>query len=114
MELMSRRKKITNDSSEIQSYINEIMREKININAFIKEELDQYNVKNTIDTYCPVCGSDNVNISTKQTRSIDEAATNFYKCIDCGYFSKKFLHDDGTKEFKDKINNLRKSKNKSQ
>ena len=93
--------------SELQQHINEIMRKKIPIKAFIKQEIDQFNVKNTIDIYCPICGSDNVNVSTKQTRSIDEAATNFYKCLECGYYSRKFLHDNGSAEFKEKIKELR-------
>jgi DNA-directed RNA polymerase subunit M/transcription elongation factor TFIIS len=100
--------------SSIQEIINETMRRKIPIEAFIKEHLSADNVKNTVDIYCPVCGSDDVNVSTKQTRSIDEAATNHYKCLRCGFISKKFLKDNGSEAFKKQIkelnDNYRKSK----
>lgn len=92
--------------SEIQKYINKILREKIPIEAFIKEHVSSDSIKNTVDVYCPVCGSDEVNVTTKQTRSIDEAATNFFKCLRCGYISKKFLHNNGTADFKKKIKEL--------
>lgn len=99
-------KKSSKNTSEIQKYMNEIMREKIPLEAFLKENISADNVKNTVDTYCPVCGSDNVNVTTKQTRSIDEAATNFYKCLRCGFMSKKFLKDDGSEAFRNKIKEL--------
>ena len=92
--------------SSIQDIINAAMRKKIPIEAFIKEQLSADSVKNTVDTYCPVCGSDDVNVSTKQTRSIDEAATNFFKCLRCGFVSKKFLHDNGSPDFKKQIKEL--------
>ena len=90
-------------TSSIQEIINESMRKKIPIEAFIKTQLSADSVKNTTATYCPICGSDDVNVTTKQTRSIDEAATNFYKCLRCGFLSKKFLKDDGSAEFKKMI-----------
>ena len=100
--------------SSIQEIINETLRRKIPIEAFIKEHLSADNVKNTVDIYCPICGSDDVNVSTKQTRSIDEAATNYYKCLRCGFISKKFLKDNGSEAFKKEIkelnDNYRKSK----
>lgn len=99
--------------SSIQEIINESMRKKIPIEAFIKEHLSADNVKNTIDIYCPICGSDDVNVSTKQTRSIDEAATNFFKCLRCGFISKKFLKDNGSAEFKKQIKELNDNYKKS-
>ena len=42
------------------------------------------------DATCPKCHSKNVNVKTKQTRSADEGATNFYTCIDCGYVWRKY------------------------
>lgn len=99
-------KKESGSSSSIQDIINEVMRKKIPIDAFIKEQLSPDSVKNTVDTYCPVCGSSDVNVTTKQTRSIDEAATNFFKCLRCGFISKKFLHDNGSPDFKKQIKEL--------
>ena len=100
-------------TSSIQEIINESMRKKIPIEAFIKKQLSADSVKNTTDTYCPICGSDDVNVTTKQTRSIDEAATNFYKCLRCGFLSKKFLKDNGTAEFKKQIKELNENYKKS-
>ena len=99
--------------SSIQEIINQSMRKKIPIEAFIKEHLSADNIKNTIDIYCPICGSDDVNVTTKQTRSIDEAATNFYKCLRCGFISKKFLKDNGSAEFKKQIKELNDNYKKS-
>ena len=101
------------NESSIQEIINETLRRKIPIEAFIKEYLSADNVKNTIDIYCPICGSDDVNVSTKQTRSIDEAATNFYKCLRCGFISKKFLKDNGSPDFKKQIKELNENYKKS-
>ena len=41
-------------------------------------------IKNTVGVKCKVCGSDNVNLFTKQTRSADEASSRFYTCLNCG------------------------------
>ncbi len=100
-------------TSSIQEIINESMRKKIPIEAFIKTQLSANEVKNTVDTYCPICGSDDVNVTTSQTRSIDEAATNFYKCLRCGFLSKKFLKDNGSEEFKKQIKELNENYRKS-
>lgn len=99
--------------SSIQEIINETLRRKIPIEAFIKEQLQADNVKNTIDIYCPICGSSDVNVSTKQTRSIDEAATNYYRCLRCNFKSKKFLKDNGTEAFKKQIKELNDNYKKS-
>ena len=42
-------------------------------------------VKNIDGIKCPNCKSENINCETKQIRSGDEGATNFYICIDCQY-----------------------------
>lgn len=40
---------------------------------------------NTINITCRRCGSDQIHQSQKQTRAADEAATNIYLCLNCGY-----------------------------
>ena len=41
-------------------------------------------IKNTRNIVCKMCGSDNVNVVSKQLRSADEATSKIYTCINCG------------------------------
>lgn len=95
----------------IQEYLNERMRNDIKIEAFITKQLIT-EVKNTINIYCPVCGSDNVSVSEKQTRSADEATTKIFHCLNCGNLDRKFLKGNDSAEFKKKIKDLQDSFNK--
>ena len=58
----------------------------------INEDID-----NNVDTSlfkhqtCPKCHKQNVNCITKQQRSADEGATDFFTCLDCGY---KWKHNN--------------------
>ena len=40
---------------------------------------------NTINIKCRRCGGEQIYQSQKQTRAADEAATNIYLCLNCGY-----------------------------
>lgn len=54
------------------------------IEAFLpKDNMEDYLVKNTVGVKCSKCGSENVNATSKQVRSGDEAMTVFYTCLDC-------------------------------
>ena len=67
----------------------EQIREQINIDDDERIDISLY--KNTYiatlikncDVKCPKCKHENVNRITKQTRSADEGATDFYTCLDC-------------------------------
>lgn len=41
-------------------------------------------VKNTRGIVCKVCGSEEINVVSKQLRSADEATSKIYTCITCG------------------------------
>lgn len=75
--------------TDIQTIINEDLDATYDISLFITKE-EKTQVKNTINEYCPVCKSDNVNVVQKQTRSGDEGATNFYTCLDCGHRWRRY------------------------
>ena len=72
----------------IQELINNDLDERIDISLFMSKNIEVM-IKNCDET-CPKCHSKNVNVKTKQTRSADEGATNFYTCIDCGYVWRKY------------------------
>lgn len=90
----------------MQETINALMREKIDITAFIRETTET-KIANTHGVYCPICGSNQVHCDIVQLRSSDEASDKIFLCLRCGYTCKnKFLFDDGTEAFKKKINKL--------
>ena len=100
-------------TSDIQEIINKKMREKIDITAFVRE-VTQVKVANTHGVYCPMCGSNEVYCEIVQLRSSDEASDKIFTCLRCGYTCKnKFLHDNGSKEFKKKIEALEEKWRKS-
>lgn len=67
----------------IRKQINEDDDLRINIQAY-KSSQSTTMVKNT-DKICPKCKEQNVNCITKQVRSGDEGATDFFTCLSCGY-----------------------------
>ena len=69
--------------SEIQQKINEDLLKRINILAF-RQEVITKKIKNTFGIKCKQCGSENIYMESKQTRSADEATTKIYECLDCG------------------------------
>ena len=66
-----------------QEIINEFLDEQINLSLY-KHTEESAMVKNTVGIKCRHCGSENVFVYSKQTRSADEATTKFYTCLDCG------------------------------
>jgi len=46
---------------------------------------DDANNNATIEEKCPSCGHNKMYFTTAQTRSADEGATVFYRCVKCGY-----------------------------
>jgi DNA-directed RNA polymerase subunit M/transcription elongation factor TFIIS len=52
-------------------------------NTFKKTSVNML-VKNTRGIVCKVCGSEDVNVVSKQLRSADEATSKIYTCITCG------------------------------
>ena len=77
---MPPKKKYTEYS--IQTEINKDLYNTIDMQAF-KKEYANVMVKNTSGINCRKCGSDNVNVRSVQTRSADEAPTQFYTCLNC-------------------------------
>ena len=69
--------------SDIQQKINEDLLKRINTSVF-KQEVIEQKTKNTFGIKCRQCGSENIYMESKQTRSSDEATTKIYECIDCG------------------------------
>lgn len=69
--------------NSIQQKINEDIDKMIDISLYKTQETTTM-IKNTIGVHCKNCGSDNVNLFTKQMRSADEAASKFYTCLNCG------------------------------
>ncbi len=43
-----------------------------------------------VKTTCPKCGHDEAYFWTLQTRSADEPATRFFKCVKCGYSWREY------------------------
>lgn len=68
---------------KIRAQINKDDDARINIASY-KSQYVTTIVKNCEDK-CPKCHKQNVNCITKQVRSADEGATNFYTCLECGY-----------------------------
>ena len=66
-----------------QLKINQFLRENIKIEDFLPEELSMKS-KNTTRIKCHNCGSENIYVESKQTRSADETTTKIYECLDCG------------------------------
>jgi DNA-directed RNA polymerase subunit M len=50
----------------------------------IEEDLDSRNAQRIKGVSCPNCKSDEAYFWVLQTRSADEPATRFYRCIKCG------------------------------
>jgi len=70
-------------TSPLQAAINAIADEALPVERFASvNDLVQY-VKNTHGVKCPLCSSENVYEYSVQTRSIDEAETMFYICLNC-------------------------------
>lgn len=69
--------------ASIQELINAKLREMYNPEMFIEKEIIKP-VKNTTDITCRTCGSDNINVESKQLRSADEATTLLFLCLNCG------------------------------
>ena len=69
--------------NSIQQKINEDIDQMIDVSLYKTQETSVM-IKNTVGIKCKVCGSDNVNLFTKQTRSADEASSRFYTCLNCG------------------------------
>ena len=67
---------------QIRQKINEDI-DKIDTSLY-KHQYVETMIKNCNEV-CPQCHKQNVNCITKQQRSADEGATDFFTCIDCGY-----------------------------
>lgn len=70
-------------TNAIQQKINNDIDKLIDISLYKTQETSVM-IKNTVGVNCKNCGSDNVNVFTKQMRSADEAASRFYTCLNCG------------------------------
>lgn len=79
----SKNKKKGVDPLYLQRLIDKDLRARISTDAFKQAKVVTM-VKNTVGIKCKRCGSDNVNVESKQVRSADEAMTKFYTCLDCG------------------------------
>ena len=102
--------KIIKMKNTLQDMINKDLLNIINMKDFIKEYIDPTNVKNTSGVVCSNCGSENLHVELKQTRSADEEATSIYKCLDCGQKST-YVIKINTKN-KALINEIRNKNNK--
>ena len=69
--------------SDLQKLINKDLRERINM-AIFKRKIITTKFKNTADRRCKKCGSDNIYVESRQTRSADETTTKIYECLNCG------------------------------
>lgn len=69
--------------STLQDKINEDLRQQIDMKAFVHEKV-QTKFKNTSDRKCSKCGSDEIHVESRQTRSADETTTKIYECLKCG------------------------------
>ena len=75
--------------SQIREQIDKDDDERINIELYKHVYTDRM-IKNC-DKTCPKCKGNNVNCITKQVRSADEGATDFFTCLDCG---NKWKHNN--------------------
>ena len=75
--------------TQIRNQINEDLDTYVDISLF-KHKYVETMIKNC-DKTCPKCGHQNVNCITKQIRSADEGATDFFTCLDCCY---KWKHNN--------------------
>lgn len=73
--------------SSIQEIINSRLYELVQIQDF-KTKATRGLTKNSLNIYCPVCGSDNVHEEMKQLRAGDEQANHIYICLSCGHSGK--------------------------
>lgn len=103
-----------NQVSDIQNMFNEEMLKMINPKAFIKSSIDANKVKNIFGFNCENCGSDDLHVEIKQTRSIDEESTKVYHCNNCGYVSKKAIkmNEKNAQKIKELIETWRKQNDK--
>lgn len=75
--------------NHIQSIINEELDDRAPYTIFKGHEIIDIDVVNTVGMKCSTCGSEKINVHERQTRSADEAATQFFKCLTCGKKWKK-------------------------
>lgn len=68
------------DNKTITPVIEEISNKQIEV----LRNLFDYKFQNISDEKCPKCTSRTIQRTSKQTRSADEAATVFLKCLTCG------------------------------
>lgn len=69
--------------NSLQDAINEDLRKRIKTEAFVQEVVQDL-IVNTVGLKCKRCGSDQINVVSRQTRSSDEATSKFYTCLNCG------------------------------
>jgi DNA-directed RNA polymerase subunit M/transcription elongation factor TFIIS len=79
---MPAKKKSQHQQYSVQKELNQDLYKAVDMNAFKKEYVNMM-VKNTSGIVCRKCKSDNVNVRLVQTRSADEAPTQFYTCLNC-------------------------------
>lgn len=72
-------------SLELQAKTNEIADHHFQAERTDTIAADQKKRGHTSEYTCRKCGSNNVNMTTMQTRSSDEPMTEFYKCLNCGH-----------------------------
>jgi DNA-directed RNA polymerase subunit M/transcription elongation factor TFIIS len=79
---MSKARKLHADTT-IQDTINSYFLKTIDIRAFTQEYVNN-TVVNVVGIICKNCGSDQINVQSRQVRSADEATTKFFTCLKCG------------------------------
>jgi DNA-directed RNA polymerase subunit M/transcription elongation factor TFIIS len=80
--IMSKNKRITSEHI-IQDAINSYFLKNMDMRAFTQEYVNDV-VVNVVGIVCKNCGSDQINVQSKQVRSADEATTKFFTCLKCG------------------------------
>lgn len=76
-------------TSQLQQQIINDLLEKIDMSDYDIQLLSDETV-NTHGLKCSRCGSDQIHRREKQTRSADEATTQFLKCLNCGNRWRKY------------------------